>query len=208
MKPTSLMQLLIIAICFNLFAACDDGANSTATCGNNLLESEEACDGDQLGGNTCVILGYSGGFLMCDQDCGFDVSACESICGNGRVEAPFEECDDDNALDGDGCDLACGIEPGWICEPETGCTPVFGGIICWGANSNGQLGDGTTEDRLLPVSVVSLNTHTTNISAGGTHACAVKTDGSLWCWGNNDFGQLGNGNGVSSPIPVAVTWGM
>jgi len=44
-----------------------------------------------------------------------------------------------------------------------------------------------------------------SVSAGGHHTCAVKTDGSLWCWGDNSYGQIGNGTlggSVSEPVQV------
>jgi alpha-tubulin suppressor-like RCC1 family protein len=63
---------------------------------------------------------------------------------------------------------------------------------CWGLNSNGQLGDGTTENRLLPVLVANL-TGATSLSCGGKHACAALITGKVKCWGYNTPGQLGLG---------------
>jgi alpha-tubulin suppressor-like RCC1 family protein len=40
------------------------------------------------------------------------------------------------------------------------------------------------------------------ISVGETHICAVTSDGAVWCWGGNDYGQLGNGSRIASPVPV------
>ncbi|MCH7781217.1 MAG: hypothetical protein IH848_10245, partial [Acidobacteria bacterium] len=68
-----------------------------------------------------------------------------------------------------------------------------GGVKCWGDNSYGQLGDGTTTDRTTPVNVFGLGSGVTAIAAGGFHTCALKAGGSLVCWGRNVYGQVGDG---------------
>lgn len=65
-----------------------------------------------------------------------------------------------------------------------------GTIWCWGDNTYGQLGDGTTTQRTSPVKVASLGTNNAEVVAGGDHTCARKTDNSLYCWGSNNVGQL------------------
>jgi alpha-tubulin suppressor-like RCC1 family protein len=79
-----------------------------------------------------------------------------------------------------------------------------GSVRCWGDNANGQLGDGTTIDRTSPVQVSlgGLNVH--SITAGGAHACAIISDGSARCWGNNMYGQLGDGSTTDRLIPTEV----
>jgi len=79
-----------------------------------------------------------------------------------------------------------------------------GTVECWGLNSYGQLGDGTTINRLAPVPVSGLGT-AVSIAAASFHTCAILANGSVRCWGLNDSGQLGNGTTISSPVPVAVT---
>ena len=77
-----------------------------------------------------------------------------------------------------------------------------GTVLCWGSNDSGQLGDGTTINRLSPVPVMSL---VAEIAVGDLFSCARKNDGTLWCWGSNAFGQLGDGTTFDSLVPIQVT---
>jgi alpha-tubulin suppressor-like RCC1 family protein len=76
-------------------------------------------------------------------------------------------------------------------------------VQCWGRNTRGQLGDGTTTSRSLPVAVAGM-VNVRAVSAGGYHTCALLTDGTVQCWGENDWGQLGNTFPYSA-VPVAVS---
>lgn len=88
-------------------------------------------------------------------------------------------------------------------QPAKGQT-IGGAVQAWGWNADGQLGDGTTiRRRLLPNSVVKL-TNVTDLTAGYAHNLALSADGSVWAWGNNHFGQLGDGTTNSRSRPVQV----
>lgn len=77
---------------------------------------------------------------------------------------------------------------------------------CWGLNSLGQLGDGTTTDRLKPVRV-SGSLRFRQISAGFFATCGVTTDSRAYCWGDNAAGELGDGTKTERHVPVAVAGG-
>ncbi len=75
---------------------------------------------------------------------------------------------------------------------------------CWGNNSGGELGDGTTTTRLTPVAVVG-GLFFIQLSAGGEHVCGRTSDGRAYCWGYNGTGALGNGaTDIYNPVPVPV----
>ncbi|MCE7981366.1 MAG: RCC1 repeat-containing protein [Caldilinea sp. CFX5] len=80
-----------------------------------------------------------------------------------------------------------------------------GGVKCWGYNWAGQLGDGSTESRLTPITVSGLTQGIMALSTGLQHTCALTTTGSVLCWGRNDLGQLGDGSNTDRHTPVAVT---
>ncbi len=80
-----------------------------------------------------------------------------------------------------------------------------GSAVCWGYNSQGQLGDGTVDnDKTSTVAVIGL-ADAVAISAGSYHTCALKSDSSVACWGSNVNGQLGNGTRVGQTTTVLVT---
>lgn len=77
---------------------------------------------------------------------------------------------------------------------------------CWGRNTFGALGDGSTTDRPLPARVAGGHSFT-SLDAGAGHSCALTGAGTAWCWGINDEGQLGDGTFVTRPTPVQVSGG-
>jgi alpha-tubulin suppressor-like RCC1 family protein len=83
-------------------------------------------------------------------------------------------------------------------------------VWCWGANDQGQLGDGTTTNRPAPVRVDGTTKFTALASGTGNTFCGLADDGKAWCWGDNTAGQLGTGIGavgIDSPVPVNASGG-
>lgn len=80
-----------------------------------------------------------------------------------------------------------------------------GNAYAWGYNGYGQLGDGTNTDSSTPVQVLAPAGVTfTEISAHDTYSLALSSDGDLYAWGSNQYGQLGNGTYIDSNVPVRV----
>ena len=83
-----------------------------------------------------------------------------------------------------------------------------GTLWCWGSNSSGQLGDNTTTQRLVPTAI-SGGGAWKQVAAGvnSSHSCGIKSDDTLWCWGSNNQGQLGDNSTTQRLIPTAINGG-
>ena len=94
-------------------AGCDDDA----TCGDGRVEAGETCDGSNLDGASCQLLGYTSGTLGCTDQCRFDVSDCEGLvdCGNGVVDSG-EQCDGSD-LGGQTCETRALGGGALACDP-------------------------------------------------------------------------------------------
>ena len=82
-----------------------------------------------------------------------------------------------------------------------------GTLWMWGLNSSGQLGDNTIVRKSSPVQTIAGGTNWKQVSAGFNSAAAIKTDGTLWMWGGNSKGQLGDGTRISKSSPVQTIAG-
>lgn len=81
---------------------------------------------------------------------------------------------------------------------------------CWGDNADGQVGDGSGVDALVPVDVVSgVVFDTLSLVSGALHSCALSAAGAAYCWGSDAYGQLGRGSvGGAATVPTAVSGGL
>ncbi len=204
-----------------------DLSGCTGSCGDGTIqEGLEDCDGALLGVADCRALGFYRGQPACDVSCVHDTALCDGRCGDGVAESGEGElCDWDdtlgvacNDLDLPGGTLRCA--PGCGVYDKAGChrwvqvdagggnfncaVRSDGSLWCWGRGDSGQLGEGLTQHRSSPVPVVGMTGQVASVALGESHACAVKTDGSLWCWGYNQRGQLGDASLISRSTPVAV----
>lgn len=78
-------------------------------------------------------------------------------------------------------------------------------LKCWGNNLSGQLGDGTQTSRSAPTNVSGLSSNVTKVSIYRSHACALLNTGSVKCWGENTFGELGDSSFNQSLTPVTAS---
>jgi hypothetical protein len=159
--------------------------------------------GCSLPAGRCIVESCAAGFADCDFDpengCEIDTNTDAGHCG--------------------GCDIRC-LGAGGACLTGV-CDAIAdvaagglhqcylresGSAFCWGANGDGQVGDGTgITPRTEPVAVRGL-TDAIDIVAGWRHTCALRRDGSVACWGENGNGQLGSGTTTDAlePSPVAL----
>lgn len=118
-------------------------------CGDGVIDEDEQCDGEDLGGEDCVSQGFVSGALACKMDCTFDTAACASNeCGNGLVEDP-EACDGMDLAGADcqsqgfsqgalGCTGECTFDTGGCSNPACGNEVIENGEVCDGENLGGQ----------------------------------------------------------------------
>ncbi|MFP6665302.1 MAG: DUF4215 domain-containing protein, partial [Deltaproteobacteria bacterium] len=145
---------------------------------NGGCASEATCTNDPEGTFECTCgAGFSG-----------DGQSCGPVCGDGMVVSG-ETCDDSNAVPGDGCSATCTVESGWICdasEPSI-CAEVCGDGLVAGAE---ECDDGS---------------RVTAVAAGYAQVCALMPDGSVDCWGWNDYGQAEDQAGPYEQIAANET---
>ena len=82
-----------------------------------------------------------------------------------------------------------------------------GTLWTWGSNGSGRLGDGSTTARSSPGTTAGGGTTWKLVACGTTHTAGIKTDGTLWTWGGNTYGQLGDGATVSKSSPGTTAGG-
>jgi alpha-tubulin suppressor-like RCC1 family protein len=100
----------------------------------------------------------------------------------------------------DWAEISCG-------QNHTAAIKSDGTLWLWGYNNRGQLGDNTTTGKSSPVQTVTGGTDWESVSCGYNHTMAIKTDGSLWIWGRNDNGQLGDNTIAHKSSPVQTVAG-
>jgi alpha-tubulin suppressor-like RCC1 family protein len=93
-------------------------------------------------------------------------------------------------------------------DPHICALDTSGQVYCWGYNGWGQLGDGTTTERLTPVRVQAGALRFRRLTVGSRHTCAIATNDRLYCWGLNNFGQIGDRSKTDRLTPVPVSGGL
>jgi alpha-tubulin suppressor-like RCC1 family protein len=100
--------------------------------------------------------------------------------------------------------LSSGVLALTVGAVHTCAVTTAGAVKCWGRNNLGQLGDGTKTNRHTPVDVVGLTSGVAAVTGGGLHTCALKTNGGAVCWGDNGYGEIGDGTYFLRKTPVDV----
>ena len=193
-------------------ATCQSVAGATSYCGDNTVDAAngETCDdGGTVDGDGCDATCQSEAppsiSVMERRTCAVTMSGAAKCWGNNN-----------NGALGDGGITnspipvgVSGMGSGAIAI-STGlyhtCAALSSGAVkCWGYNSYGQLGDGTTDNSISPVDVTGI-TNAVDVEVGHWHTCALLSDGAVKCWGSNygTHGYLGNNSTSDSSIPVSV----
>lgn len=182
--------------CWTAEAYCEPSyASSDTAC--SVTDRDGECDGAGLCVPTVVCGdGITEGDEECDDANQSDTDSCTHeckapACGDGVVQANRGElCDDGNNVNGDGCSRGCvgGFAPKGssmvtsvhLCGIRASGTPS-----CWGLNSSGELGRGTTSSSSLELPSAVLNEdEVVDIAMNGSTTCAVRSTGRVACWGN------------------------
>lgn len=179
--------------------------NDSNHCGPSCVKCPGATNGDPACVNNSCIVTCHAGYINCGESC-IDPLSDESHCGAtvgcgigsgraGAVCATGRVC----AIGRCGCiaSIASSID---FCALRTDMK-----LWCWGPNDNGEVGDGTMVAVPMPIQVATSIFNLTQIAMSWYSTCASRADGSVWCWGNNAFYQLGNESNTDSSIPVHAT---
>jgi alpha-tubulin suppressor-like RCC1 family protein len=189
------------------------GQGLVCQAGNCVAEPECSVNSDCEDDNPCT------NNLCSDGECTFPPLPNNTSCGEGLV------CQAGNCVAEPECTINSDCEDGEVCQNgvcilETDiehflADDIFIGyrnscaifldnsVKCWGMNTYGQLGDGTTEHKSSPV-VLNIS-NVSQMSLGKNHSCALLDNGTVKCWGRNNYGQLGNNSTTNSSLPVSVS---
>lgn len=140
------------------------------------------------GSRTCAIT--TAGGVKCWGD-----NAFGQLGNNSELNSPVP-------VDVEG--MASGVSSVSAGDSHTCAVTQSRGLKCWGNNLYGQLGDGSQNNREIPVDVEGLTSGVAAVDAGRIHTCALTSAGQVYCWGNNNAGQLGDNSDTQSTVPVAV----
>ena len=190
------LTLLGVALCWgsNYVGQIGDGSTGEGTSTADRLRPAA------VGGNMSWVGLAAGGY----HSCGLSVTRA-TLCWGANWAGELG-----NGISGSGSSNANQSNPVTVVGDRVFATLVSGGYhtcgldlegyaYCWGYNTSGQLGDGTTSERSSPTAVGGLRKYA-KIAAGDRHTCALSINGTAYCWGSNSAGQLGNGTSGDGSI--------
>jgi len=175
------------------------GGNEFGQLGTGTTEDTETPSVVDLGGTTVLTATAGGGHTCAHRMDG--VVQCWGRNDRGQLG--------NGTTTGSSIPVAVAELPGAVAAVSAGgehtcALMASNAVYCWGRNSEGQLGNAAWEDSSRAVLVTGLERSVVRVSAGGAHTCALMDTGAIMCWGDNEFGQLGDGTNNSSSLPVGI----
>ena len=172
----------------------DTVPDASDNCPVTANPGQEDTDGDGLG-DACDVCPMVSDPDQADSDSDGAGDACDNCPG---LANPSQHDTDGDGV-GDDCDVPTIAVSGGDSRHTCAITP-HGVVWCWGRNHSGQLGNNTTTISATPVRVYDSGAvfldGVMDICVGSEHTCAVKEDGTVWCWGDGTYGQLGVGDSI------------
>jgi alpha-tubulin suppressor-like RCC1 family protein len=223
-----MFKLKFLLLFIFILSSCDDDNKAEPICGDGKINlSNENCDGEDFGENSCESLGkYSEGSLVCSSSCGAISTDLCFQCGDGTMQTNFgEECDGED-FGTDSC-ISRGFYEGELvcsthCQKYSYCSKYCGDNVL--DTEYGEVCDLThfapgivdCGDQGFAGGALGCNQDCSGadfsgcdgwikIESGGNHTCAIDENHFLWCTGNNDYGQLGLGHTISQSKFTKVT---
>lgn len=194
--------------CYELIGSCSQGACTYAPTTGGACDDGDAC----TTGDTCASGICGGSVLACStppaNECLSSTTlrqyAATGICAVGACDYLPADTTCIQGCSAGAC-LKVPVSVTLAAGESQTCAIVSGGLHCWGLNSFGGLGDGTTNGSSVPVGVVGLASGVAAVGvANGYFSCALTTSGAVLCWGLNSNGSLGDGTAIDSLVPVPV----
>jgi alpha-tubulin suppressor-like RCC1 family protein len=211
----------LAAVGLGQFATCICNRAGKASCWGRNIEGELGIGAPSASSTTPVVVSgiddcvqiTGGAYHTCVLHAGGTVS-CWGSNGSGQLGQSPEQVTTTCARSA-GPAVPClpspALVPGLSNVAEIGAGERYGcarmkdmTVACWGDNSVGQLGDGTTTSRPAPAPVIGLAADVVELAVGRFFACARHASGAVSCWGGGMGGQLGNGTLGNVPYPVDV----
>ena len=184
--------------------------DSTASfCGGNTFSSTHLRFSiDCTGTGTASVYGSSMWEMPngCPNDCRVNLSGSGTVSSGGATKSGCADVPDGGSTGDAGTQELPALGPSPISGGEMHTCAVLpdGTVHCWGDNTYGQLGVAGITLSTLPVAVTGLS-QVQNVSASSyAHTCALISDGTVQCWGDNYYGELGNGTTANSAAAVSV----
>ncbi len=186
------------------------GIPTTMTEENIYTHHEGAFWGNMFDPNpvvhSCSVNGNGPSGRICTGgNCDFvDEGHCDFACADKDADGNYTDCGAEGSTDviNTFLPLRTALSNGY----DHRCTVrVDGTTWCWGLGTHYQLGNGVAQDSSAAVEVTALGVGVVELTAGYKHTCARKGDGTLWCWGSNVYGRVGDGTFSTKSTPVQVT---